>query len=261
LAVAICLARPALAATPFVEDSWRYGAPAGAAELRYCVDARDPDFAVAQRIATALAGRLLVRPSPAVVAAETSGDDIAALYRLLLRDCDVYFGFKLLSDAYPPWLAITRPYYRAAYVYAVAPPGWRSLADMPVARPIAATMGTAGDLRLTQYLLALSAGRRWDKFPMATDEAALRAVLGGTAGAALVWAPALWALRRGDAAFDALVDMAPAPLPVTTVAVGAVMLSRRSFLRSSLDNAIASLAADGSLAALFAATQFPAVMP
>src|SRR5258708_18446093 len=128
---------------------------------------------------------------------------------------------------------------------------------MPVTRAIGATIGTAADLRLSQYLLALGADKRWDKYPMSSDEAALRAVIKGTTGAALVWGPALWALQKADPAIVKLRAMAPAPLPVTTADVGAVLLSKQSFLRSNLDQAIASLTADGTIAALIKEENFP----
>src|SRR4029077_13310839 len=104
------------------------------------------------------------------------------------------FGFKLVSDTYPVWVTITRPYYRSTYVYVAADPAWKSLGDMPATRAIGATVGTGADMRLTQYLMASPADRRWDKSPMSSDGAALQAVMRGTTGAALVWAPALWAL-------------------------------------------------------------------
>jgi len=253
----------ARADTPFVGDAWRFGTPEGGVKLRYCIDARDPDWRIAQRIAAAIAGRLLLTGDEYLIGADPNsvslaGDELDSIYRLLRQHCDVFLGFKLVADSYPAWLTITRAYYRSAYVYVVASPGWGALGEMPVSRAIGATIGTAGDLRLSQYLLALPAARRWDKFPMGSDEAALRAVSGGDTGAALVWAPALWALRHDDAAIAALREMPPAPLPVSTADVGAILLSRQAFLRHSVDDAIASLTADGSIAAILREAAFPA---
>ena len=80
------------------------------------------------------------------------GEDLDYLYRVFLETCDVYLGFKLIPDAYPEWIKVTRPYYRASYVLAVTDPGWKSLADMPKSQAIGATIGTSADLRLIQYL-------------------------------------------------------------------------------------------------------------
>jgi polar amino acid transport system substrate-binding protein len=257
----------AQAATPFVVDEWRFGLHETNATLRYCIDARDPDAPVARKIAAAVTAALLLRPEAYVIGSDPrvedmSGEDLDDTYRMLIQHCDVFFGFKLVPNAYPEWLTVTRPYYRSTYVFVAASPAWKSLSDMPTNRAIGATIGTAADLRLTQYLLAIPAAKRWDKYPMASDEAALQAVINRTTGAALVWAPALWALRKTDPAIAALPEMAPAPLPVSTADVGAILLSKQVFLRSSIDQAIASLTADGSLAAIlrdehFAGTTIP----
>jgi polar amino acid transport system substrate-binding protein len=93
---------------------------------------------------------------------------------------------------------------------------------------------------------------------MSTDEAALRAVLRGTSGAALVWAPSLWALQANDPELGKLKTIAPAPLPVSTVDIGAALLANEAFLRSSVDQAIASLVADGTIQSILSNHKFPA---
>jgi len=253
---------PGFADTPFVVDDWRFGTHETNATLRYCIDKRDPDWPVAEKIASAVAAALLLRGNEYMVAqdpkdADMSGDDLDDTYRTLIEHCDAFFGFKLVPDAYPAWITITRPYYSSTYVYVAADPAWKSLADMPTGRAIGATVGTIADLRLSQYLLAVGAGKRWDKFPMSSDEAALRAVVDGTTGAALVWAPALWALRKSDPEFAKLPEMAPAPLPVSTADIGAILLNRQTFLRTSLDQAIASLTSDGTIAGILKEQNFP----
>ena len=252
----------AYADTPFVVDDWRFGTHETNAALRYCIDRRDPDWPVVQKIAAAVVAALLLQGKEYLIAddlktADMSGEDLDDTYRMLIQRCDVFFGFKLVPDAYPAWVTITRPYYRSSYVYVAADPAWKSLGDMPTTRAIGATIGTGADMRLSQYLLAVSADKRWDKFPMASDDAAVRAVMDGTTGAALVWAPALWALRKTDAAIAKLPEMAPSPLPISTADVGAILLSRQSFLRTSLDRAIASLTADGTIAAILKDANFP----
>jgi polar amino acid transport system substrate-binding protein len=153
---------------------------------------------------------------------------------------------------------VTRPYYQSAYVFVIREAQWPTLADMPVSRPIAATMGTSADLRLAQYLMSLQAGARWPRFPMSNDRAALDAVLSGEAGAALVWEPGLWALRGGDAKLSGLRTMAPRPMPETTITVGAALLANEAFLRSNVDQAIASLTEDGTIQSILDEFRFPA---
>jgi polar amino acid transport system substrate-binding protein len=262
LCAAPLLTTAARADTPFVVDAWRFGTHESTATLRYCIDARDPDWPVARDIAAAVAAALLLEAKEYRIGddprtADMSAEDLDDTYRLLIQHCDVAFGFKLVPDTYPGWLTITRPYYRAAYLYVAADPHWTSLADMPFTRAIGATIGTAADLRLSQYLLGAASGRRWDKYPMSSDAAALHAVIDGTTGVALVWAPALWALRQTEPAFATLHEIAPAPLPVSTADVGAILLSKQTFLRNAVDQAIASLTADGTIAAILTKQHFP----
>ncbi len=164
----------------------------------------------------------------------------------------------MISDAYPQWLAITRPYYRTSYVLATTDAGWKSLADMPKSKAIGATIGTSADLRLIQYLQALPAEQRWSRFPMGSDELALKALLRGTVSVALVWGPSFWALQKSDPALAGLRLISLKPLPESAVGVGAVLLANETFLRSSVDDAIASLVADGSIGAILDRNKFPA---
>jgi polar amino acid transport system substrate-binding protein len=93
---------------------------------------------------------------------------------------------------------------------------------------------------------------------MGTNEAALAALADGTADAALVWGPAAWAIAEADPAYAGMRLVPIAPLPETTLGVGAALLARQSFLRSSLDQAIGDLVADGTIAGILAAHDFPA---
>src|ERR1700733_5317618 len=133
-------AEPAAADTPFVVDEWRFGTPETNSALRYCIDARDPDWPVARKIAAAVAAALLLQGKEYLIGddpktADMSGEGLDDTYRMLIQHCDVFFGFKLVADAYPAWVTVTRPYYRSTYVYLAADPTWKSLADMPATRP------------------------------------------------------------------------------------------------------------------------------
>ena len=48
------------------------------------------------------------------------------------------------------------------------------------------------------------------------------------------------------------------PLPDSAVSVGAILLANETFLRSSVDDAIASLVADGSIGTILERAKFPA---
>jgi polar amino acid transport system substrate-binding protein len=119
-------------------------------------------------------------------------------------------------------------------------------------------MGTSADLRLVQYLMSLRPPERWDRYPMSTDEAALQALLANTVGVALVWGPSFWALTQHDAAIARLRQISPSPLPTPTADIGAAVLANEPFLRSSVDQAIAALTADGTIKSILDAHKFPA---
>ena len=50
----------------------------------------------------------------------------------------------------------------------------------------------------------------------------------------------------------------PNPLPPTTLGVGALMLANETFLRTALDEAIAALSEDGTIAGILEKYGFPA---
>ncbi len=244
--------------TPFVPDEWKYGRRQDGSTLQYCLDVRDPDLPVARRIGKAIAEALLLTPKPHEIGQNAIGEDIDNLYRVFLETCDVYLGFKLIPDAYPSWVAVTRPYYRTGYVMVTTDPKWSSLADMPRSLAIGATIGTSADIRLIQYLQALAPDDRWSRFPMGSDELALGALMRGTVGVALVWAPSFWALRQADPAFANIRIISEKPLVSSAVDVGATLLAKETFLRSNIDQAIASLAADGTIQSILDSEKFPA---
>jgi len=244
--------------TPYVPDEWKYGRRQAGSTLQYCLDTRDPDLPVARKIGAAIAQALLLEGKPHELGQNSVGEDLDNLYRVFLESCDVYLGFKLIPDAYPQWLAVTRPYYRTSYILVTANPQWGSLADMPRTQAIGATIGTSADIRLIQYLQALPAEGRWSRFPMGSDELALRALLRNTVSAALVWGPSFWALRQSDPTFANLRIISAKPLPDSAVDVGATLLARESFLRSNIDQAIASLTADGTIQSILDSEKFPA---
>lgn len=256
-APAAAMAQSPSTQTPFVVDEWKFGQRQDGTSLHYCVDGRDPDLPVARKIGEAIAKALLLEPKPHQIGDNTAGEDLDHLYRVLLETCDLYLGFKLIPDTYPPWLAVTRAYYRTSYVMVTNGP-WTSLGAMPRTQAIGATMGTTADFRLIQYLQSLAPNEQWSRFPMASDEAALRAVVSKTVGTALVWGPSFWALQKNEPAFAGLRVIATQPLPDSSVEVGATLLAKESFLRNSVDQAIASLTADGSIKAILDGEKFPA---
>jgi polar amino acid transport system substrate-binding protein len=254
LAPAVVLAQEA---PPAVPDAWRYGRRSDGSALRFCVDPRDGAWQVQRQIGEAIAGALLLEPEIRVMTNTLAIQEIEDVYATLLADCDIYLGFKLLPQAYPGWLTLTRPIYEASYAVVSASADWRSLGDMPPGLAIGPTLGIAPDLRLVRYLMALPADRRWRRFPMGSTGEALSALVAGTVGAAIVWEPEFWALARSDPAIARLHVIASDPLPPSTEGVGGALLARQTFLRAQVDQAIAALIEDGTIGAILAAADFP----
>jgi polar amino acid transport system substrate-binding protein len=243
---------------PYADGQWNIGRRLDESQLRYCIDPRDADWEVAGAIADAIAGALLLEPQRYVVDSEMVSEDITIVYALMLEHCDVHMGFKLIPGGMPNWVTLTRPYYETQYVFVTGDPDIHALADVAPARPIGATMGTSAHLRLVSYLTALPREDRWPTYPMGTNNQALEALLKGTVDVALVWAPILWAKQRQDPAYADFHVIDPNPLPATTLGVGALMLSDETFLRTALDEAIAALVADGTIAAILDGYGLPA---
>jgi polar amino acid transport system substrate-binding protein len=245
---------------PYAEDQWTYGRRLDESQLRYCVDQREPGWEVAADIADAIADGLLLEPQRYVVESRIVLEDITKVYEVMLKHCDLHMGFKLIPEGYPSWATLTRAYYETQYVFVTADPDIHALADVAPTRPIAATMGTSAHLRLVSYLTALPAEDRWPTYPMGTNDLALESLLNGTVDVALVWAPSLWGKQRQEPAYAGFHVIDPSPLPPTILGVGALMLADETFLRTAVDEAIAALSADGTIAGILERYGFPATV-
>jgi len=246
---------------PELPDEEKFGRPADEFALSYCVDPRDPGWEMDNAIGQAIADRLLLEARPHIVADTSQRAEIDDLYRHLLADCRIYFGFKLIPGAYPDWLTVTRPYYETGYVFVGPASAPSRLADIPAHEPIGSTLGSSGDFRLVQYNNSLPADRRWKRFPFGSDASAMEAVVDGTVTAALVWAPAFAQSRKSDSAIGALKVIASEPLNIPAMQVGAVLLSEDTFLRSNVDKAIEAIVADGTVEKILKDQGMPGTPP
>lgn len=243
---------------PFADGQWNFGRRLDESQLRYCIDHRDPDWEVAGEIADAIAAALLLEPQRYVVESDFISEDITKVYAVMREHCDIYMGFKLIPEGYESWLTLTRAYYETQYVYVTADPDLHQLADLAAARPIGATMGSLAHLRLVSYLTALPAAQRWPTYPYGTNDMALEALLAGTVDVALVWGPSFWGKQQQDPAYARFHIIDSTPLPPTRLGVGAIALANSTFLRNAVDQAIAALSADGTLAGILDSFNFPA---
>ncbi|MDB5623898.1 MAG: transporter substrate-binding protein [Devosia sp.] len=247
---------------PSLPDEEKYGRASDDYSFRFCVDPRDPGWEFDKAIGQAIAESLLLEPQMHVVADTNERAEFNDLYRHLLADCAIYFGFKLFAGGYPEWVTVTRAYYETGYVFVGKAPTPPTLGDIAPGEVLGVTIGSAADFRLVQFNNARPAEQRWRRFPMSTDLQALEAVLSGEAAAALVWGPSFYALSKTRAEIAALEIIAsPAPLSLPPVAIGGVLLSRDTFLRNTIDQAIAALVADGVVDELLTQLSMPGSAP
>lgn len=258
----IAAQQPEFYDVPFAPGQWNIGRKSDEGQLRYCVDERDPDWEVANAIAEAIAAGLLVQPMRHVVESGMVREDITKIYQVLLEHCDVHMGFKLIAGGLPEWVIVTRAYYEAEYVFVTADPGIASMDDLMAGGRIGATMGTSAHLQLLSHVTAMAPQDRWQIFPMGTNELAIQSLRDGTVDVALVWGPTFWARANADPALADLRIIDSNPLPAIKLGVGALLLSDNTYLRATIDEAIAALIADGTIASIlerhdFAATAAP----
>lgn len=235
---------------PSLPDIESFGRPADDLTFKFCVDPRDPSWELDLAVGKAIAAALLLEADPVILQDSNESGDISAAYRYLLGSCRAYFGFKLIPSGYADWAILSRPYYAARYVFATLPQGPERLADLAAGEAVATRVGTSADIRFMQYNNGLATGQRWRRFPYSTDDAALNAVVSGTATAALIWQPSLAAFEARETSAFQIMD--PMPITLPEMPVAALLLSRDGYLRHAMDQAIDTLNADGSLARILA---------
>ena len=258
----LALTMPVLAQDrPTLPNEESFGRPDDDFSLRFCVDPRDPGWEFDKAIGEAIADALLLEPQMHVIDDTKTRVDFEDIYRNLRADCSVYFGFKLIAGGYPDWVTVTRAYYETGYVFVAKPPAPARLADIPKTEALGATIGSVADFRFLQYNNSQPAAQRWRRFPMSTDELALQAVVSGEVAASLVWAPSFFELSKTHPEYAELAVVASDPVTIPPMPVGAIMLSRDTFLRTSIDQAIGDLIADGVITDLLAAQHMPGSAP
>ncbi len=235
---------------PYAYGEWNIGRRMDQSEFRYCVDQRDPGWKQDGEIADAIAGALLLQPKRYVTPSEFAVEDLTKIYGILLENCDVYMGFKLIPSGYPPWVAVTRAYYEVGYAFVTGKPGINALADLPAGRPIAATGGTSAHVRLVSYNISLRPEQRWPVFPYGSDQLVLESLAAGTADVGLLWATSFRDMQQQNPAYAGLRIISSSPLPPTNLGVGGLLLKQNTFLRAAVDDAIKALTADGTIAAI-----------
>ncbi|SDG69768.1 substrate-binding periplasmic protein [Pelagibacterium luteolum] len=240
---------------PFLYNEEDFGRPVDGTELDVCIDQRDPAWQIDEAIAREIAAVLLLDPQIHYVGGAAVTSPFDDVYYYLRAQCRVFFGFKLIAGHYPEWVAVTRAYYDANYVFVGSDPNVARLGDLPPRTAIGTTSATSADFLFLQFNNLQPTAQRWRRIPFGTDAQTLSALESGTIAAALVWGPSLLDLTDGDALPPDVQFIAPDPVQLSPMPVGGLLLSTDTYLRQEIDTAIVALQAQGYLDQLVA--QYP----
>jgi len=173
--------------------------------------------------------------------------------------CDGFMGFTL-SQGYPEWMTITRPYLTTRTVLATMSPTYRRLADIPTSSPIGTRILGGVDNQTIMYLQSLPEKSRWRRLAYYNNRILIDRLLDGTVAAAFVWEPALYKATGGKPE-AAGIHLITAPFEPYETELGIALRSNERFLMKALGDAIESLRADGTIDRLLVAHGFAAAKP
>ena len=228
--------------------------------LQYCLDVRDPDLPVARRDrqgdcagAAARAQTARNRPKYGRRGYRQSLSRVSRNLRRLSR---------LQAD--PGRLSAMARDHAALLPDVLRPGDGRSRLD--VARRHAAVAGDRCHHRHQRRHPAdpISAGAAGGRaagagFPWVRTNLRLPRSARGTVGVALVWGPSFWALQTARSlARQVCASSRPSRCRIARSTSARRCLPSETFLRSNIDQAIASLTADGSIQAILDSEKFPA---
>jgi polar amino acid transport system substrate-binding protein len=170
------------------------------------------------------------------------------IYIELAERCDGFMGFPL-TQGYPSWLMITRPYVSTRTVLAATSPAVRKIGDIPTTRPLGTRMLGGVDNQMIIYLQSLPERSRWQRIPYVNNKLLLERLLDHTVEAAFVWEPALYRATDGDPD-DKGIHLIPAPFALGETEFGIALRSSDAYLATTLGQAIDSLRSDGTISEL-----------
>jgi polar amino acid transport system substrate-binding protein len=167
------------------------------------------------------------------------------IYIEFAERCDGIMGFTL-AQGYPEWMTLTRPYLVTRTVVATTTPSYRSLADIPVTRPLGTRILGGVDNQVSMYLQSQPERSRWRRNAYYNNKVLIDRLIDGTVAAAFVWEPALY--RATDGKLEAAgLRIIPSPFPLYETEIGIAVRSHDMFLSTALGQAIEALRADGTI--------------
>ena len=252
LFIALPLLATATVAQPMVQSDFYQGAiRERGSRIIFCVWPTSPMVEFDRSVGREIAALQFLEPEFHDVQLASSGTQEMfeqELFIHLMDDCDAVMGASLTWEPLPEWLIVTEPYFEVTYLLAATEPGRGDAFSLPENARVGSVMLSRADMTLAR---TLAAGNRSDlsRIPYNTAENILRAIVAGDLDAGIIPSHALPLL--GAQPSDGAIKATPLTVPpIEPEPVGMVLLSRDTYLRERLDEAIATLRSDGTLAAL-----------
>lgn len=225
--------------------------------IRFCQYDASPTLEFDRALGEAAAQQLLVNAEFTVLGSDYGiGGEYAAedLFVSLTNDCDVMVGMGLAANMYPVEFISTRPYAGFSYVLAVADANIEDLGDIEGGQRVGALVGSFGFGALGRYIATLPADQRPLALPYGDTELMVTRLLDGTIAGMVVYGPSL-AQFRSEHPIEGGIFIRPLADQIgANVDIGGLLLARNGYLRTLLDEAIALMIEDGTIASLLAET-------
>jgi polar amino acid transport system substrate-binding protein len=225
--------------------------------IRFCIDrfstGAEFDKSVSQAIADALLVKAKFVDAPTGFPLDGQGY-FDELQLTMNEDCDVLAGISILPDTgtslYPDWATVTRPYAQVPFVLVTTNEAYKNLGDIEPGKTVGVMIGSLGQGVVLTYNSQVGEAKRLKYLPYADPKLMLKRLLDGHLVAMVIWQPQLNSITNDEPKAEGLRTIPLDPLPAINVAVGDLVSSRDSYLRTQIDNAIGSLVADGTIAKL-----------
>lgn len=238
------------AAQPMVQsDFYEGGIRDRGDRIIFCIWPSSPMVALDRAVGEQIAGLQLLEAEFFEVPLLSSGTQEVfeqELFIHLMDDCDALMGTSLTWRPLPEWLTVTQAYYEVSYLLASNTASQGDVRNLPAGSKVGSLMLTQADMTFSRVMSAAGGGEI-ARIPYNTSETILRAIGGGQLDAGIVPSHALPLLQGQFGGGE--IEIAPLAFPpIEPEPVGIAMLSRDTYLRELLDQSIATLEGDGTLA-------------
>lgn len=230
-------------------ETWRLNT---GSTVRLCQFSGVPTAEFDRSVGEAIADRLLLESEYTELGAgygiggEFAGQD---LYVSLVNDCDIILGMGLGPNLYPEEFSPTRPYAGFSYVGVTTDPQVQRLADIPSDQRLGARVASFGYTTAMRYAATLPQDQRWQILPYGDIDLMVTRLVDGTLGGMVIYGPTLATVLAEQPDLD-LTQFSITPDTAAEIEIGGIMLTSNTYLRTLVDDAIASMIEDGTIESL-----------